>query len=61
MENPGLLVLSDMYHPDWKVTVNGRPQKIYLTNCLIRSVFLTAGEHEVKFMFQPFHFIWALS
>ncbi len=56
MENPGLLVLSDMYHPDWKVTVNGRPQKIYLTNCLIRSVFLTAGEHEVKFMFQPFSF-----
>ncbi|OGX28267.1 MAG: hypothetical protein A2787_02280 [Omnitrophica WOR_2 bacterium RIFCSPHIGHO2_01_FULL_48_9] len=56
MENPGLLVLGDAYHPDWKVYVDGKADKMYLTNCLIRSVFLTRGEHEVKFVFLPLSF-----
>jgi len=56
MENPGLLVLSDAYHPDWKAWANGKETPVYQTDYLLRSVFLPAGNHEVKFVFQPMSF-----
>ncbi len=60
MESPGFLVLSDAYHPDWKAHVNGKPAKIYLTNGLVRSVFLPAGKHAVRFVFRPLSFYGGL-
>ncbi len=56
LENPGFLVFSDAYHPDWKVYVNGEPKKIYQTDYLIRSVFLSAGNHRLRFVFAPLSF-----
>ncbi len=56
MENPGFVVLSEAFHPDWAATVNGRPWKIFQTDYLIRSVFLPAGIHQVRFTFKPFSF-----
>lgn len=50
---PGFLVLSDSFHPDWRVYINGQMGKVYLANNLVRAVFLEAGEHEVKFVFHP--------
>jgi len=56
MKDAGFLVLSDTYHPDWQVTVNGKKSEIYITDHLIRSVFLTQGKHQVHFRFRPFSF-----
>ncbi len=56
LENPGFLVLSDAYHPDWKAYVDGKNTKIYRTDYLIRSVFLEKGTHRVRFAFQPMSF-----
>ena len=56
MQNPGFLVLSEAFHPDWEATVNGRPWKIFQTDYLIRSVFLPAGIYQVRFIFRPFSF-----
>ncbi len=53
MENPGFLVLSDAYHPDWKVYVNGKDWKLFQTDYLIRSVFLPKGKYQVRFVFEP--------
>ena len=53
MLSPGFLVLADAYHPDWKVYVNGKPSRIFRTDYFIRSVFLPAGEHKVRFVFMP--------
>jgi hypothetical protein len=53
MDNPGLLVLSDTYYPGWKAYVDGKQVPIYPTDLAIRSVFVPAGEHEVKFVFSP--------
>ncbi|HLD69178.1 MAG TPA: YfhO family protein, partial [Candidatus Omnitrophota bacterium] len=53
LENPGFLILGDAYHPDWKAYVDGSLTKIYQTDYLLRSVFLPAGEHTVKFVFVP--------
>ncbi len=56
MEHAGFLVLSDTFHPDWKAYVNGKPSQIFQTDYLIRSIFLPAGQYEVKFVFQPISF-----
>ncbi|OGX05392.1 MAG: hypothetical protein A2Z88_00715 [Omnitrophica WOR_2 bacterium GWA2_47_8] len=60
MENAGFLVLGDAYHPDWKAYVNGKPVHIFITNFLVRSVFLPKGEHEVRFVFAPMSFYYGL-
>lgn len=53
MEHAGFLVLSDPYFPGWKVFVDGQEKEIYLTNTLIRSVFIDPGVHTVEFVYQP--------
>jgi Bacterial membrane protein YfhO len=55
-ETPGLLVLSEVYHPAWKAYVDGHPASVYTTNQLLRSVAIPAGEHEVELRYES----WAL-
>ena len=56
VNSPKFLVLSDSYYPGWKVYVNGKRDKIYVADYVIRSVYLGAGEHTVRFVFDPFSF-----
>lgn len=50
------LVLSDSYYPGWKVYVDGREEKIYRADYVLRAVYLREGEHIVKFIYDPFSF-----
>jgi uncharacterized membrane protein YfhO len=50
---PGLLILGDLYHPGWRVTVDGQPAELVRANHVMRGVLLTAGQHRVEFRFQP--------
>ncbi len=56
MEHAGFVVLSDAYHPDWKVYIDGQVSKIFQTNYLVRSVFVPAGQHQITFKFIPLSF-----
>ena len=56
VNSPKFLVLSDSYYPGWKAYVDGKPGKIYVANYLSRAVYLNAGEHTVRFVFDPFSF-----
>ncbi|MEK7250679.1 MAG: YfhO family protein, partial [Bacteroidota bacterium] len=49
----GLLVLSEMYYPGWKASVDGVETEIYRTDYNLRSVFVGAGEHKVEVKFEP--------
>ncbi|MEW6375392.1 MAG: YfhO family protein [Thermodesulfobacteriota bacterium] len=51
-----LLVLSDTYYLGWKVFVGRSPKKIYRANYAFRAVPLTAGTHQVEFVFEPISF-----
>jgi hypothetical protein len=53
LQHNGFLVLGDPYFPGWKAFVDGKEKKIYLTNLLVRSVFLDRGDHTVEFCYQP--------
>ena len=53
LAKPGVLVLSDMMYPGWKVSVDGIPRKILTANLIMRAVYLEAGDHSVVFTYQP--------
>jgi len=53
---PGLLVLSEAYHPDWRAYIDGKAVPVYPANILMRSIFLPEGKHHVTFAFRPFWF-----
>lgn len=57
-ETHQLLVVSDAYHPDWKVWVNGERGEIVVANLASRGVYLAPGVHRVRFEFQPTSVIW---
>ena len=52
---PGILLLNDRWHPDWKVTVDGQSTPLLRANFLMRGVSVAAGEHTVEYRFDPPH------
>jgi hypothetical protein len=50
---PGFLVLSDLYYPGWEATVDGQHVPIYQANGAVRAVPLSEGQHRVEFRFRP--------
>lgn len=50
-ETPAILVLSEVYYPDWKVHVDGAPAEMLRANYILRAVALPAGEHKVVFKY----------
>ena len=50
---PGILVLSDLYTPDWHADVDGHEAKLYRANYAYRAVVVPAGRHVVTFSYQP--------
>lgn len=50
---PALLVLADVYAHGWKAYVDDRQVPIAITNVAFRGVAIPAGEHTVRFVFDP--------
>jgi hypothetical protein len=44
----GMLVLSEMYYPEWKARLDGRPVDIYPVDFALRGITVPAGEHKVE-------------
>jgi hypothetical protein len=45
---PGILVMNEVWYPEWRVRVNGEPARLLRANHLQRAVALEAGEHEIE-------------
>jgi hypothetical protein len=48
-----VLLLNDHFNKDWKVFVDGSPEKLLRCNFLMRGVYLLPGSHTVEFKFLP--------
>jgi uncharacterized membrane protein YfhO len=53
MQRAGWLVLSEVFYPGWRVTVDGAPANLYRADYILRSVPLTAGSHRIEMWFMP--------
>jgi uncharacterized membrane protein YfhO len=49
----GLLVLRDSWYPGWVAFVDGRRVPILRVNGCFRGVIVSAGEHEIRFVYRP--------
>ena len=54
---PAILMLSDAYSDDWRVTVDGQPARLYRANYAFRGVWLPPGEHTVVYSYRPRAFL----
>jgi hypothetical protein len=52
-DRPALLVLTDVYFPGWKATVDGAAAPIHRVDYLLRGVSVPGGRHTVEFRYQP--------
>ena len=50
---PGFLVLSEIYYPNWKVYVDGKQREVYKAYHTLRAVYLDKGQHTVRFTYDP--------
>ncbi|MHA2010654.1 MAG: hypothetical protein ACW980_25365, partial [Promethearchaeota archaeon] len=53
ISNPGILVLSEIWYPGWKVYDNNKLSEILRADYLLRGIFLEEGLHEVRFVYAP--------
>ena len=58
LEQPCVLVLSELDYPGWQATVDGQRVEIVRANGLLRAVPLAAGQHEVEMIFRPRSLLW---
>lgn len=49
--SPGFLILSENWHPHWKVFVDGKKEKLYIADYTSRAVYLPEGRHTVRFVY----------
>jgi len=49
---PAVLRLADLYYPDWKVFVDGKPERLLRADHALRAVAVPAGHHTVLFKYE---------
>lgn len=53
LDNPGYLILSEMWFPGWKAFDNEKEVPILKANYLFRGIYLTKGNHNIRFIYDP--------
>jgi hypothetical protein len=48
----GWLVVSEAYHPDWTVTIDGKASEVHRAEAALLSAYVPPGSHEVTFQFK---------
>jgi hypothetical protein len=49
----GWLLLSDVYYPGWRATIDGQSTPVLRADYVFRAVKVPAGEHEIEMTFAP--------
>lgn len=55
-QSAGYVILSDIWYPGWRATVNGQPRPVYRANYAFRAVEVAAGTSKVLLFFKPTYF-----
>ncbi|MBR5686940.1 MAG: YfhO family protein [Prevotella sp.] len=52
-EKGGVIVLSEIYYPEWEAQVDGQPVEVGRVNYTLRALRVPAGQHEIVLSFFP--------
>jgi hypothetical protein len=55
-EGPGVAVISQSWHPDWRAIDNGRPAEVRQVNHGLLGIPVGAGQHELQVYYYPWDF-----
>lgn len=53
MDRSGWLVFSEVMFPGWKARVDGAPADLYTANHAFRALWVSPGDHDVAFRYEP--------
>lgn len=53
---PAYLLLSEVYYPGWRATLDGQEAEIWRADYLFRAIYVPSGAHEVRLWFSPTSF-----
>jgi len=53
LESAGIVVLSDIHYPGWKLTIDGQPAPIYKVNRVMRGAAVPEGFHRLVYTYEP--------
>jgi hypothetical protein len=51
-DKDAFLIVRENSHPDWKCYIDGKSEKIYKANYIFYGVFVPAGKHTVRFVYE---------
>lgn len=51
-----IAVFSEVYYPDWDVTIDGEPADYFTANYTLRGMVIPPGEHQIEFKFNPAYY-----
>ena len=51
-ERPGVVLIRNAYHPDWRATIDGEPTEILAADYLLQGVAVPAGHHVVRLAYE---------
>lgn len=51
--NDCFLLASEQYFPGWRARLDGKELRVFRADLALRTVFIPAGEHKIKFWYQP--------
>jgi hypothetical protein len=57
---PGRLIMAELAYPGWQVRVDGKEETLFAYQGIFRSVELSEGEHQIRFVFRPLSLIIGL-
>jgi len=53
MAGDGMVILSEIWDPGWKVTIDGEQADLYRADFLLRGVAAPAGQHTIELRYEP--------
>jgi hypothetical protein len=53
LQEPGLVILADVFDIGWRLTIDGLPAPILRSNLLMRAAAVSAGTHTLVYTFEP--------
>ena len=56
-----VLVGSEVYWPDWRVEIDGRPGRLLRADAIFRAVAVPAGRHQVRMWISPVYLYWGMA